>query len=163
MWRATLNERAAHDADVVDASAGQMLIALGYPGEIAAETAPKMIWGALSTIPFLYILFILFVELTKSLDRQPKEVAASVGRLRLLLIATWGVYPISYLFPVFGMEGSQAFVFRQIGYSVADVLAKCLYGLVIYKIARMKSAEDDPAFAAQEFEEAPSSEVRAAA
>jgi hypothetical protein len=38
-----------------------------------------------------------------------------------------------------------------------------LYGLVIYKIARMKSAEDDPAFAAQEFEEAPSSEVRAAA
>ena len=143
--------------------ASALMIALGYPGEIAAETAPKMIWGALSTIPFLYILFILFVELTKSLDRQPKEVAASVGRLRLLLIATWGVYPISYLFPVFGIEGSQAFVFRQIGYSVADVLAKCLYGLVIYKIARMKSAEDDPAFAVQEFEEAPSSEVRAAA
>jgi bacteriorhodopsin len=90
-------------------------------------------------------------------------VAASVKRLRLLLIATWGVYPISYLFPVFGLSGADAFMYRQIGYSVADVLAKCLYGLVIYKIARMKSAYDDPEFAAQEFEEAPSSESRAAA
>lgn len=142
--------------------ASALMIVLGYPGEVAAETLPKMLWGAASTIPFLYILYVLFVELTKSLDRQPKEVAASVGRLRLLLIATWGVYPISYLFPVFGLDGSDAFVLRQVGYSVADVLAKCLYGLVIYKIARMKSAHDDPAFAEQEFEEAPSSEERTA-
>jgi branched-subunit amino acid permease len=48
-------------------------------------------------------------------------------------------------------------VWRQVGYSVADVLAKCLFGLLIYKIAREKSADDDKAFAAQEFEAAPSS------
>ena len=143
--------------------ASVLMIALGYPGEIAVDTAPKMIWGALSTIPFIYILYVLFVELTKSLDRQPPEVAASVGRLRLLLIATWGVYPISYLFPVLGLDGANAFVLRQVGYSIADVLAKCLYGLVIYKIARMKSADDDPTFAADEFEEAPSSTHLAAA
>ena len=137
--------------------ASALMIVLGYPGEIAADTAPKMIWGALSTIPFLFILYVLFVELTRSLDRQPPEVAASVRRLRLLLIATWGVYPISYLFPVFGLDGADAFVARQVGYSIADVLAKCLFGLVIYKIARMKSAYDDPAFAQQEFDEAPSS------
>ncbi len=137
--------------------ASALMIVLGYPGEIAADMAPKMIWGALSTIPFLFILYVLFVELTKSLGRQPPEVAASVSRLRLLLIATWGVYPISYLFPVFGLDGADAFVARQVGYSIADVLAKCLYGLVIYKIARMKSAYDDPAFSQQEFDEAPSS------
>jgi len=135
-----------------------LMIALGYPGEIIADTAPKLIWGALSTIPFLYILYVLFVELTKSLDRQPPEVAATVRRLRLLLIGTWGVYPISYLFPVLGLSGTDAFVARQVGYSVADVLAKCLFGLVIYKIARMKSAIDDPAFGEDEFAEAPSSE-----
>lgn len=138
--------------------ASALMIALGYPGEITAETAPKMIWGALSTIPFLFILYILFVELTRSLDRQPREVAATVGRLRLLLIATWGVYPISYLFPVLGLDGSNAFVARQVGYSVADVLAKCLYGLVIYKIARMKSAADDVAFAMDEIEGAAEAE-----
>jgi hypothetical protein len=38
----------------------------------------------------------------------------------------------------------------QIGYSLADILAKCLYGLLIYKIARLKSFADDPSFAAEE-------------
>ncbi len=143
--------------------ASALMIALGYPGEVATETATKMLWGAASTIPFLYILYVLFVELTKSLVRQPPAVAATVGRLRLLLFATWGVYPISFLFPVLGFDGANAFVLRQVGYSVADVLAKCLYGLVIYKIARMKSEADDPAYAEQEFDEAPSSELTAAA
>jgi hypothetical protein len=38
----------------------------------------------------------------------------------------------------------------QIGYSLADILAKCLYGLLIYKIARLKSFADDPDFAIAE-------------
>ena len=135
-------------ARLVPASAA--MIVLGYPGEVTAEMGPKMMWGALSTIPFLYILYVLFVELTKSLDKQPAEVSATVKRLRLLLIATWGVYPISYLMPVLGVDGADAFVGRQIGYTVADVLAKCLFGLTIYKIARLKSAADDASYAASE-------------
>jgi len=135
-------------ARLVPASAA--MIVLGYPGEVTAEMGPKMMWGALSTIPFLYILYVLFVELTKSLDKQPAEVSATVKRLRLLLIATWGVYPISYLMPVLGVDGADAFVGRQIGYTVADVLAKCLFGLTIYKIARLKSAADDASYASAE-------------
>ena len=135
-------------ARLVPASAA--MIILGYPGEVAADMGPKMVWGALSTLPFLYILYILFVELTKSLDKQPAEVSATVKRLRLLLIATWGVYPISYLMPVLGVDGANAFVGRQIGYTVADVLAKCLFGLTIYKIARLKSAADDASYASTE-------------
>ena len=122
--------------------AATAMIALGYPGEIATDNGSKILWGVLSTIPFLYILYDLFVELGKSLERQPEGVAATVGRLRLLLIATWGVYPISYLFPLLGIEGTDAFMYRQIGYTVADVLAKCVFGLTIYKIARMKSAAE---------------------
>ena len=118
------------------------MIALGYPGEISADDGTKILWGVLSTIPFLYILYVLFVELGKSLDRQPAGVAATIGRLRLLLIATWGVYPISYLFPLLGITGTDAFMYRQIGYTVADVLAKCVFGLTIYKIAKMKSAAE---------------------
>lgn len=143
--------------------ASALMIILGYPGDANLQvwgggTTEVAIWGALSTIPFLYILYVLFVELGKSLERQPAEVAATIGRLRLLLIATWGVYPISYLFNMTSDEFSPAaFVTREVGYSVADVLAKCLYGLVIFKIARVKSAIDDAAFAAAEFKEAPSS------
>ena len=130
--------------------ASALMIILGYPGEVAASTSSKMMWGALSTIPFLYILYILFVELTKSLDKQPAEVAATVKNIRILLLATWGVYPISYLMPIIGLDGANAFVGRQIGYTIADVLAKCLFGLTIYKVARLKSANDDAAFAAAE-------------
>jgi bacteriorhodopsin len=124
---------------LVPASAA--MIALGYPGEISTDDGTKILWGVLSTIPFLYILYVLFVELGKSLDRQPEGVAATVGRLRMLLIATWGVYPISYMMPLLGSDAMdpQGFVWRQVGYTTADVLAKCLFGLTIYKIARMKS------------------------
>jgi bacteriorhodopsin len=141
-------ERKSLISRLVPASAA--MIVLGYPGEIAAENGPKMMWGALSTIPFLYILYVLFVELTKSLETQPAQVSATVARLRLLLIATWGVYPISYLMPVLGIDGANAFVGRQVGYTIADVLAKCLFGLTIYKIARLKSAQDDASYASAE-------------
>ena len=130
---------------LVPASAA--MIILGYPGEISSNNGTKTLWGILSTIPFLYILYVLFVELGKSLDRQPAGVADTVGRLRLLLIATWGVYPISYLIPMLSKHPSMEqmaslFTYRQVGYTIADVLAKCVFGLTIYKIAKMKSAAE---------------------
>ena len=130
--------------------AAAAMIALGYVGEVASDNLTRGIWGFASSIPFAYILYVLFVELTKSLERQPKSVRKTISLLRLLLLATWGVYPIAYLLPGLGIDGSDAWVGLQIGYSVADILAKCLYGLVIYRIARMKSFADDAAFAATE-------------
>ena len=122
---------------LVPASAA--MIALGYPGEISDVQGTQITYGVLSTIPFLYILYVLFVELGKSLDRQPEGVAKSVANLRLLLIATWGVYPIAYMFNIWGEATPESFVAVQVGYTLADVLAKCVFGLTILKIARMKS------------------------
>jgi len=124
--------------------ASAAMIILGYPGEISSSTGTKMMYFVLSMIPFLYILYVLFGELSKSLDRQPDGVAQTVSNLRLLLIGTWAVYPISYLIPVFitnpsASEAAALFTYRQVGYTIADVLAKCVFGLTIYKIARMKS------------------------
>ena len=126
---------------LVPASAA--MIALGYPGEVSNDRNTSILFGVLSTLPFLYILYVLYVELGKSLDRQPEGVAATVGRLRMLLIATWGVYPISYILgmnPTTDMaKAAQQFVGVQVGYTIADILAKCVFGLTILKIARMKS------------------------
>ena len=137
--------------------ASALMIILGYPGEIAVDTATKTVWGVLSTLPFIYILYVLFVELSKAAKNQPTQVGKDLSGLRWLLLATWGVYPISYLLPMLGIAGADSFVWRQVGYSLADVLAKCLFGLLIYKIAREKSFADDPAFADQEIKAAPSS------
>ena len=144
--------------------ASALMIALRYPGEISSDHMTRNVWGLLSTIPFLYILYVLFVELTKSLDRQPAAVRDTVSKMRILLFATWGVYPIAYLIPIyFANTGADAWVAKQVGYSIADILAKCLYGLLIYRIARLKSFADDPSFAAEEGESHDGHEVAKAA
>ena len=126
------------------------MIALGYPGEISSDNTVRTIFGILSTLPFLYILYVLFVELTKSLDRQPVAVRKLISNLRWLLLLSWGVYPIAYALPMLNISGADAWVGKQIGYSVADIVAKCVYAIVIFQIARIKSMEDDSDFAAIE-------------
>jgi bacteriorhodopsin len=118
------------------------MIALGYPGEIASTgSTTQTVFGILSTIPFLYILYVLFVELGRSLGRQPDGVRKLVDGLRYIVLATWGVYPLAYLAPSLIDSAATAEVVRQVGYSVADVLAKPLFGLLILAIALAKSGE----------------------
>jgi len=134
--------------------AAALMIALGYPGEISGDNGTRGLFGLLSTIPFAYILFILFVQLSRSLERQPVSVRGTLSRLRFLLLLSWGVYPVAYLLPLLNLSGSDAWVARQVGYSVADIVAKAVYGLIIYQVARRKSFEEDASFALQEGEEA---------
>jgi bacteriorhodopsin len=138
--------------------AAALMIALGYPGDAGLDIAGigASWWGLLSTIPFLYILYVLFVELGKSLAKQSAAVQRKIKELRLLLLATWGVYPIAFIANMsteVGTFDETGFVLREVGYSVADILAKCLFGLVIFTIARIKSAEDDATFAKSEFKD----------
>ncbi|WP_428343004.1 bacteriorhodopsin [Mycobacterium sp.] len=130
--------------------AATLMIVLGYCGELSGDNLSRNIFGLLATIPFAYIVYVLFVQLTRSLDSQPPAVRQTVSRLRILLFATWGVYPIAYLLPILGFKGADLWVGKQLGYSVADIAAKALYGLLIYKIARLKSFADDPVFAGVE-------------
>jgi bacteriorhodopsin len=120
-----------------------LMIALGYPGEIAAaDSSARTIWGVLSTLPFLYILYVLFVELGKSLDRQSNNVKKLVDGLRYIILATWGIYPIAYMLPSLIDDTANAEVARQVMYSLGDVLAKPLFGLLVLGIALAKSRED---------------------
>jgi bacteriorhodopsin len=130
--------------------ASALMIILGYPGEISGDDTVRGIFGALSTIPFAYILYVLFVQLGKSLDRQPVAVRKTISRLRFLLLLSWGVYPIAYLLPLIGVSGADAWVGKQVGYSIADILAKAVYALIIFHVAKMKSYDDDKEFATVE-------------
>jgi len=122
--------------------ASVLMIALGYPGEIESDATTRGIWGFASTVPFVYILYVLFAELTKAMDGANDRVKKILGDTRLLLLATWGFYPIAYLMPQLGIEKAQAVVALQVGYSIADILAKCGYGFMIYHIAQAKMEEE---------------------
>lgn len=139
--------------------AAALMIVLGYPGEISGDDTVRGIFGLLSTIPFAYILFVLFVQLSKSLASQPTSVRRSLSNLRFLLLLSWGVYPIAYLLPLLNIAGSDAWVFKQVGYSVADILAKAAYALIIFSIARRKSFEDDNEFRLSESSRSEASEM----
>jgi bacteriorhodopsin len=127
------------------------MILLGWPGEVsAADSTARTVWGVLSTLPFLNILYVLFVELGKSLGRQSDAVRKLVDGLRYIILATWGIYPIAYMLPSLIDNEATAEVARQVGYAIGDVLAKPLFGLLVLGIALAKSREDGYAPALEE-------------
>ncbi len=132
--------------------AAALMIALGYPGDMKLGGLPASVWGLLSTIPFLYILYVLFVEISKSLKDQSPAVRKILSGARLLLIASWGVYPITFILAMNSTVAPTAaeVASREIGYSIADIVAKCIFGLMIFAVARIKSAEESKEFAAAE-------------
>jgi len=126
-----------------------LMIALGYPGELITDETSVMgmrgLWGFLSTLPFVYIVYTLWNELGIAAAEKEGKTAVLYRNIRLLLLATWGFYPIVYMAPFFGWEGASTEVAIQVGYSIADVLAKAGYGVMIYAIAKAKS--DDEGYA----------------
>ena len=120
-------------------SAAALMIVLGYPGEIAGDIPTRALWGTLSAIPFLYIVWQLFSGLGTSIDRQPESVRGLIKSARLLTFASWGFYPIVYMAPYAKISGASAMTTIQIGYTVADLIAKAVVGILIYIIAVRKS------------------------
>lgn len=123
--------------------AALVMIIAGYPGELAAaDSTAKIVWGVIGTLPFLYIIYVLFVELGKSLGRQAPGVTRLLSGLRWILVVTWTVYPVAYFLPVIIDDTVVAELARQVGYSAADVLAKPLFGLLVLAIALAKSRDE---------------------
>ena len=120
-----------------------LMIALGYPGEVSDNTTIKIGFWAAACVPFAYIMFLLWVELNRSLFRYSDEVGLTVARARLMLLVSWLAYPAAFLFPVIGIDDASGDVFRQVLYSVSDVVAKAGFGLLVYRIARILSEEDE--------------------
>jgi len=129
--------------------AALLMIATGYPGETAAAgSSTRTVWGIISSIFMLYVLYELFAgEVGKSLKSQSGEVGSKLNNVRYLLLFTWGVYPIAYILgdstswlsETLGLSGSEASTAIQFGYTIADVLAKPGYGLIILGIAIARS------------------------
>jgi bacteriorhodopsin len=94
-------------------------------------------------IPFAYILWALVKELKEVKSRENAVIAGLITNATRILLVTWLVYPITYLFPVFfeyPHDGAETA--RQLGYTIADITAKAGYGLAILAIAKARSANE---------------------
>ena len=122
--------------------AAALMIVLGYPGEIATDIPTRALWGTLSSIPFVYIVWELFSGLGESIEQQPVAARGLVRKARLLTCASWGFYPIVYMAPYAGLTGADVTTVIQLGYTIADIIAKAGVGVLIFMISVRKSQVD---------------------
>jgi len=119
-----------------------VMVGFGYPGEVSADIATRWIFWVLAMIPFTWIVIELFVGLKASIAAQPENVRGMVSSARWITVLSWCFYPIVFVFPMIGFAGGAAVTLVQVGYTLADIVAKAVLGVVIYNIAIRKSENE---------------------
>merc|ERR1711920_978321 len=97
---------------------------------------------AMAMIPFCYVVMTLVVGLNGATAKQADSVKSLVVSARYLTVISWLTYPGVYIIKSMGLAGNVATTYEQVGYSVADVVAKAVFGVLIWAIASGKSAEE---------------------
>jgi len=119
--------------------ASALMVALGYPGEIQDSPSGRWTWWCLAMIPFCYVVYSLAVGLEAATAKMHPDAAYLTRYARWLTIISWLTYPGVYLIKMVGLSGVTATAAEQIGYSIADVVAKAVFGVMIWSIASTKS------------------------
>ncbi len=118
-----------------------MLVA-GYIGEAFHDgtTGRSVLWGALSTVGYVYILYTAWAgEVKKLADESGNPtVVRGIRTLAWFVLVGWAIYPIGYMCMeggwlniAFGWEPTNVDLF----YNIADAINKIGFGLVVYNIA----------------------------
>jgi len=94
-------------------------------------------------IPFCYVVFTLVAGLNDATDKQPESARSLVAAARYVTAISWLTYPFVYIIKSCGLAGSIATTLEQVGYSIADFVAKAVFGVLIYAIAAAKSEEEE--------------------
>jgi bacteriorhodopsin len=120
-----------------------VMVALGYPGEVSDSNNVRWVFGLMSMVPFLWIVYELYVGLGKAIESQPENARGLVRTARNVTVLSWCFYPVVYFAGAVGLEGATATVVVEVGYTVADIISKAGFGVLIVMIAMRKS--EDPA------------------
>merc|ERR1711990_329121 len=120
-----------------------LMVALGYPGEIQDDNSQRWLWWKLAMVPFCYVVYTLLAGLSAATDKQPEAARGLIVKARYLTAISWLAYPGVYIIKMVGLSGAFATCAEQIGYSISDVVAKAVFGVMIWAIAAAKS-QDEP-------------------
>jgi bacteriorhodopsin len=115
---------------------GVAMIVLGYIGQFyeTSNLTALWIWGAISTVFYIVLLYLTWTEIGKALPRMPAPAAEMMKLIRWLFIIFWTLYPVAYTIPAFAATANGV-VARQLIFTVADIVAKVIYGVMITKVA----------------------------
>jgi len=116
-----------------------LMVALGYPGEVQDDPEGRWLWWAMSMVPFCYVVYELVVGLSAATQTNSPSVASLISSARYLTAFSWLTYPFVYMIKGVGLEGPMATALEQVGYSLADVVAKAVFGILVWRIAHEKT------------------------
>ncbi len=123
-----------------------LMIVTGYIGaQVVGEgrdTGALVVWGLISTAFFAYLYVVLIAAVRASLPTMGTEAATSLRNATIVLLSSFGVYPLVYAVPVFADVTPAWYTAMQVGYSAADVIAKIGFGVLVHKVAKLRTAED---------------------
>jgi len=122
--------------------ASVFMLVTGYIGEAfyAGASTQVAIWGALSTIGYIYILYTAWYGEVAQLAKNSGDASVIKGikTLGWFVLVGWAIYPIGYmcmpggwLNTGLGWQPSNVDLF----YNIADAINKIGFGLVVYSIA----------------------------
>ena len=122
---------------------GLLMVLAGYVGQFSAgrDDGTLLLWGAIGTPPFVVLLAVLVPLLLRARTYLPEEAALTARNLTFVYAFFWGLYPIAYLLPALSHSATTAVV-MQVLFTVADVGSKVLYGVLLAKLCRLRSAAD---------------------
>ena len=127
--------------------AGALMVVLGYIGqfyEVIDPLGALLIWGIAATVPFIYFTAIFWRLTGESLGYLPAEAAATMKNIRYLFMFSWNLYIVAYIVPMLGDFGQSAegAVTRTYLFTIADVLSKIIYGILLGKVATIRSVAE---------------------
>jgi bacteriorhodopsin len=127
---------AARRLGVLFVGSGVAMIVLGYIGQFyeVSNLTALWIWGAVSTVFYIVLLYLTWTEIGKALPRMPESAAATMKAIRWIFVVFWTFYPIAYILPAIQATAGSV-VARQLLFTVADIVAKVIYGVMITKVA----------------------------
>ncbi|MEM0967030.1 MAG: bacteriorhodopsin [Verrucomicrobiota bacterium] len=123
---------------------GTLMIATGYAGQFYEVTNPTvwLIWGAISTVFFIDILYVMKKKvINEGKEGIPADAAKTLESIWWLFLISWMLYPGAYLMPLM-LDGEAGVVGRHITYTVADITSKIIYGVLLSLVAmKLSKAE----------------------
>ncbi|MBW4528905.1 MAG: bacteriorhodopsin [Phormidium tanganyikae FI6-MK23] len=129
-------------------AAGLLMIYTGYFGQYfeLSNNFWFLVWGAISTVFFVYILYLVGNLLFRGRENFPHQAHKAMGTVWWLILISWTLYPLAHLVPLgwqFVPEwAGRAGVTRQFLFTVADVFSKVTFGVLLSAVTQIRSAAE---------------------
>ena len=131
------------------AIAGLLMIWTGYAGQffepavagIGSGTAmPFWVWGAVSTVFFVYVLYRVGMLIGRPPEPMGKDAHRNLRYCFWITLFSWTLYPLAYGIPAVWPDVN-GMVARQVLFTIADITSKLIFGIVLGRVARLRSKE----------------------